>query len=321
MAATPRTTRRAAFTLIELLVVIAIIAVLVALTAAGVAQIILAQKKSNTTSLIQKVDGAVEQQWRAEVDDANEQFGQASPNVLALAGNDPRRAKVIWAKLRLKRRFPMSYYEARFPWLPPHPALANAAPLAATDMPAKAIYVQAVGGRAGNPTNPSPAEMSACLLMALSQSTRGMTFSPSDALGRTALRDTDGDGLEEVVDGYGQPVGFYRWGTANPDLVNTTPPAGFVNARFRDPLDPTGTLLDAKWNNAASYQAKGGVYWFEQYFHPVHVMNGTTWVPTAFYTVPTVVSAGRNEKMGLTWPLMGPISQDADDNIFSFAVR
>src|SRR5262245_2199701 len=93
--------RRAAFTVLELLVVVGIIATIVSLTIAAIAAIIVAQEKSTTELTSRRIDEGVKAHMRAVLDQAKE---LPVPNsVLAMAGGDPRRAKVIWLKLQLKR--------------------------------------------------------------------------------------------------------------------------------------------------------------------------------------------------------------------------
>jgi hypothetical protein len=133
--------------------------------------------------------------------------------------------------------------------------------------------------------------------------------------------------VKEFVDGWDNAFAFYRWGTTpwiylNPPGQTTAPtvntsfiveldgymPSG-ANAVFRDPLDPTGTLMDPSWNNAANNTPTGGVYWFELLLHPVHNPSAAQWTPMSWFTMPTVVSAGKNGVLGDT------------DDLLSFRLR
>ena len=97
----------------------------------------------------------------------------------------------------------------------------------------------------------------------------GSVFSPDDFSDRE-VKDTDGDGLPEFVDAWGQPLQFFRW----PLLYNSqtqkgqvidywdytqTPPASSATelfnppyrsvfeAREQDPLDPNQQLMAPAW--------------------------------------------------------------------------
>src|SRR4051794_620011 len=106
-----RPLRRFAFTMVELLIVIAIMAVLVALTASAVSQVASAQQKSVTDHLLTRLSSELTGQWTPVVDQARQD--SVPPQITALAGNDPRRARVLWIKLRLRKEFPVNFDEAR----------------------------------------------------------------------------------------------------------------------------------------------------------------------------------------------------------------
>src|SRR5262249_30854885 len=86
-----------------------------------------------------------------------------------------------------------------------------------------------------------------------------------DDFGPTEVKDTDGDGLMEFVDAWGEPLLFFRWpimhrsDTQNgfPDFAKITqdiaagvpigPYTSVFEAREVNPLDPTQPLLAPAW--------------------------------------------------------------------------
>jgi prepilin-type N-terminal cleavage/methylation domain-containing protein len=152
------------------------------------------------------------------------------------------------------------------------------------------------------------AEMLYALLVE-SQGPFGSIFNRDEFTDRE-VQDTDGDGLPEFVDAWGEPLQFYRWPllfsselqkgqklAADPSTgipVFAPPYADMIEQREVDPLDPNQQLMSAAWwstsyNNAVYVGRVGpnwpfppgfstnstgqwgpGVTFFENYFHPLH---------------------------------------------------
>jgi prepilin-type N-terminal cleavage/methylation domain-containing protein len=190
------------------------------------------------------------------------------------------------------------------------------------------------------------AESSSCLLLAVSGGQSGSSRLTNDQLPPSSLV-TLAPNFSMVVDAWGLPIVFYRWPTsdyftnyattyANGSRweLDAMDPSGSGH-QFRDLDDPDGVLMDPAWNNSTNYSSQSGVYWFEQYCYPVHVMDPTNgYTPKALYMLPVLASAGKNQRLGLVQPasfgspflsdMMTPDSSDvegANDNIYSYRLR
>ncbi len=292
---------RSAFTLIELLIVIAIIAILAGLGAWGVFAMIGTQQRRNTETTIRVVNKLLQDRWTTVIAEARKEA--PSPAVVNLAGADPtgERAKVIWIKVRLAEAFPVGYAEVS---ATNTTSIVNAYIPANRRKPHFAKYQQLIGsvqpGGAG--------ESSACLLMAVKALTPG-GVAIDDQL-KFAVKDTDGDTLAELVDGWGTPLAFFRFPWNNAALQAANPGIASVRgAKYADPVDTGGALINAAWY---ALPARGI---FETDFkHQVKTSAGN-----AYYVVPVIVSAGPNLVMDVGGDLLpGP---KAADNMFSFELR
>jgi prepilin-type N-terminal cleavage/methylation domain-containing protein len=291
--------RRAGFTLVELIVVLTIIILLVALGTSAVVRVMASQQSSVTETTMKKLHRVLLRQWTAVVDQAKQE--PLSSDVIAMAGGDARRARVIWIKLRLRQEFPTSFDEIRNPINITNTGFN-------VQLPSRATYVKAIQTVGTNPPPPNY-ESAICLLMALSQERRGVKFNPDD-LSATEVQTISG--LKAPIDAWGQPFAFFRFPTGDPDV--RTPNA---QTRINDVLDPDGTLLNSNWNNAASSTTPNAVFWFEKYLHTIHTGAGTNYAPVSYHVGPVIVSAGPNKKLALD-ALMTPQGSDANDNLYSY---
>jgi prepilin-type N-terminal cleavage/methylation domain-containing protein len=280
-----RTVKRIGFTLVELLAVIAIIAILVGLGSFGIIAMMGRAQTRNTESTLRVVNKLLMDRWSAVISDAKKESISAAtvPAVFALANNDVERARVIWVKVRLMEAFPEKYADVTSPTS----TVALYIP-ANMQKPHFAKYQTLV-----NSANPAKTdvkiESAACLLMALK------TLSPDglnveDQLG-PAVADTDGDGLKEVVDGWGKPVHFKRFGTFAPGS-GVNPAATTSTAyKYADTTDPGGKLLTPTWFNAVPSQRLT----FDNQFHAISPDNGAH----ANYVIP-VIADHNNKIFGYT---------------------
>jgi prepilin-type N-terminal cleavage/methylation domain-containing protein len=276
---------RVGYTLVELMVALAIVALIVSMTAGAILQYITTGQRKVTEATIRKVYTCLNGQWAAVLDLArNEQMDNVfSPSTMALirsmTNGDDTFTRVIYVKLRLAQEFPMSMAEINAPPAGVQP---------------KVQYQNLSPGIAGQTY-----ESSAILLAAIRQSRKGFVLSADD-LGSSVTTVTLGTStVQYLVDGWGQPLAFYRWPTGCTDLDSVCPiPSPTTSTIVRDQEDPDGRLLSL----TGTVQTK-----FEGWCHLLHqtVSTSTTntatgLTPHAYYTVPVVVSSGPDLQMGLT---------------------
>lgn len=311
---TARPGRRPGFTLIELLVVVALIGVLASLAISGVVKLRAAQMKTFTENTINKVASAFDTIWKASLDDIK----QEEPNLTRLSavgllsGGDPRRARVIYTKMRLKARFPVTFGEA----LSPDPV-----PATQWTVPPEAQFVRDLTGV--NAVGVSPDMQSAILLfLSLTQARRGMAaFKPEDmdptSIGTVNVPFTNGQTkvMSYFKDAWERPIRLYTYPTGNDDLQQ----APYVNPSSpllsHDPLDPEGTLYDATWRGSPAAAL------FNARVHALRVPNVAALLG-AQYLTPVIASAGPDGDFGVDPVTMAPVNPDtAGDNIYSYRLR
>jgi hypothetical protein len=299
-----------------------IISVLAALIAGATLLFIGRQHESNTRTTLEKAYTELKKQWDMVITDARLEVknNKVPPNVLALAGNDAARAGVIHVKLRLRQQFPMNYTEIL------SPAFAGNVN-ANSDYDPPQTYQKALGtATAHNP--PTPAESGACLLIALTTKSRHGNVLVQDRFSTQEIADTDQDGVKELVDGWGNPIVFFRWPALNDDLASLNPQnKGVTAGNFQDPGDPTGALLADSWNNQSNSTNGLGCKQFEDMCHLIHDPSASTYTPKSFYLIPVIGSAGPDGRLGMQTVAAGQpdpmqvnvaLQTQANDNIYSY---
>ena len=222
---------RFAFTLIELLVVISIIGILITILGVAVTTTLRKAREAATVALIQKIDGLLDERLkgfeRATKSRDFERIIQLQTQSLEASGIFGVRKSVIAAiarKNNFRQYFPQRYEDLA--------RLVSSGPLAGVPL----VFVgEDVNGNqvldSGEDTNgngvldvPQPrydhtrhnreTESSAILYYSLTKMDAfGVPPVGESEFGTNEVRDTDGDGLLEFVDGWGRPLRFYRWPT------------------------------------------------------------------------------------------------------------
>ena len=244
-------------------------------------------------------------------------------DVYEFADGDPDRARALWIKIRLIEAFPVNFEEIDLAYKNDKNDRANAYPSPLVYIPPdrrryQAAYKTAIDARISPVKNKrvkGKSESAICLYLALSQTRSGVSHS-IDML-RPYCGDVDAfndiptpDGELEFIDGWNEPLRFYRFATSNGNLQSKAPNSGMtlsVSGRTLsplDPLDPKGRLLLNKdgniWTNSLS--GKPVADFVDKKFHLRNAGTGSTF--TAWYAVPIIVSAGPNVSKDTT-PQLG----------------
>jgi prepilin-type N-terminal cleavage/methylation domain-containing protein len=151
----------------------------------------------------------------------------------------------------------------------------------------------------------------------------GSVFNRDDFTDRE-VQDTDGDGLPEFVDAWGQPLQFFRWpllyhsdlqrgqaitNSGSGTWTLTTPYLSGFEQREQNPLDLNQQLMAPAW--WSTYNSGNGAQAFASLFHRVTEPyptpggqlfwdRGTTYgARRAFYSKFLIVSGGQDQQLGV----------------------
>jgi len=182
-------------------------------------------------------------------------------------------------------------------------------------------------------------------LLVEGQGPLGAAFSRDDFTDRE-IQDTDGDGLLEFVDAWGEPLQFYRWPlwyTSDNQLGWSEYPSNPWFTRERDPMDPSNSLVSLDWwaigssNNTQQFDPTPSreEVLFEYLFHPLSEPTSRGWdlnnrknnqtinfwdrinssCRRAFRFTPLIVSSGPDMKIGTRlWGQNQSLSEEYDSN-------
>tara|TARA_R100000789_G_scaffold100622_1_gene112305 strand:+ start:9690 stop:10673 length:984 start_codon:yes stop_codon:yes gene_type:complete len=197
-------------------------------------------KKQKTIVLLQKMDSLIKQGLQ-EFDKHDHISG--IPDVIN-NNLEKKDIEVIGRKYHMRLAFPQNFAEAT----------------TVNTSLGKILLAKQTSGQyipASNIPKTESAELA--YLLFTEGSVYGVPFADSDSFGTDTIKDTDGDGLMEFVDAWGEPLRFYRWPTrlirpngyieSAPDvgatdliwrMVTSTPPDEITLRR--DPDDYTKTV-------------------------------------------------------------------------------
>jgi prepilin-type N-terminal cleavage/methylation domain-containing protein len=307
---TARPGRRPGFTLIELLVVVALIGILASLAISGVMKLRAAQLKRFTETAVDKLASALDQSWKASLDDIKQEDPGLTrlSGVGIISGGDQRRARVIYLKMRMKSRYPTNFTEA----VSPDPTNQL--------VPPEAVFLRELTGVSAAAV-PADVQSSILLFLTLTQARRGMAaFNPSEMDPTTIttfnvpLTNGQFKTMSYFRDAWDNPIRLYTFPTGNDELQG----APYVNPATaplaRDPLDPEGTLYAADWRTAQNGQLAAQ---FELRVHRLRKLG-----QPAAYLQPVVASAGPDGQFGVDPVNMTSVNADLlGDNIYSYRLR
>lgn len=328
-----RSLRRSGFTLIELLIVLAIITVLLSISWVVYGAAVENARIAATRATIRQLDSALQERLKAfyrvnlksQAQTFKQRYDAGSGNPPATIPLPLKVAEIVVRKDRYRAALPQRLEDLwGFDGRADTP----------DDSPLWRVWKQKTGLSNRTVTAPDPLESSELLYLAL---TNGGAFGapvlPLDRLRSNHVRDENGNNLPELYDEWGQPLRFYNWparlvrpqgemsagppivfadislvnfrGAALPlipSLPKTTVSALLYNTYShplnQDPDDPTGALVafqNDRGLGLSGFQLAGAPF-------PAQPLNEDFYGTFDTYSVPLIVSAGPDGRLGLNEP-------------------
>jgi len=325
--------RRRGFTLIELLVVIGIIGLLASMALVAYGRSGESARAASTKALLRILDGALQERLEAFRRAPFDKLADSYPGVAAYNGGQPNKLTALECKQVLYRQLFPQRLQDLYGW-------DNATGTAGQnrdDAPLLRAIEKKTGKTATQLTSAATSAVSSAELLYLCL-TEGESFGVPglslDGVNAQLIDDTDGDGLLEFVDGWGNPLRFYRAPTAllRPDgnvfdpndmsdptgepitqanydvarnLIRALPPLepdsgtsltwdGYDNVLNSDPLDPLGELRLTGNGSVKLFRTNGATTDESNFENRYHSIDT--------FHAPLIVSVGPDGLLGLGEP-------------------
>ncbi len=202
---------RRAFTMVELLIVIAIVSLLISVMVAVVGSSFKSARAAATSALIQKIDNLLDERVkgfdRATKSTDFQRIVDARKRALesgGIFGVSPDVLKAVAVKDFFRSNFPQRFEDLASP-----DANTNGVPDVLESVPG--VNVAALVSQVATRHATESSEL--LYFMLTRMQVFGVPPVGESEFGTSEVRDTDGDGLLEFVDGWGNPLRFYRWPT------------------------------------------------------------------------------------------------------------
>lgn len=217
--------RRKAFSLMELLVAVTIIIILMGMLLVGMGNILGSSREAATRTTLKKVHEILKQQQN-EFNLVRERTKIPRFNEPCLPESSEQLMEILHWKRKYREAFPQRYADL-------FDQMGKLTPIG-KKVESIAVRVLVEEGSPPTPPNISNAAVEARMQQMLPNSdsvngkstssellyliltegaVQGVATSDSDQFSANEVQDIDGDGLMEIVDGWGNPVYFYRWPT------------------------------------------------------------------------------------------------------------
>jgi prepilin-type N-terminal cleavage/methylation domain-containing protein len=195
-----RSSRRRGFTLTELLIVMMVLSILAGLVLAGLAGAVNDARAARTRTVINKIDLLIDERW--------ESFRTRAVPLRIPPTTHPQHA--LWAaraRLYALRELMRMELPDRITDVTSGPVIPGL-PLSSVTQSYRRLANRATNGNIANWTTTH--EGSECLYLILATMKDG-DRSALDYFSTDEIADTDGDGMKEILDGWGRPIAFLRW--------------------------------------------------------------------------------------------------------------